>query len=234
MAQPAIAALTPQIEFFGVTVTEPMTMLTDYLIAFASCWFAVQLIFSSRNRQYLCRRAWGLSFLLIGVGAILGGTSHGLAKYLNDDAMSAIWTATLASVGPSMALAVAGTVMSSVSKHNLRRVLHSLNVFGLLTYAIWIVSHDSFLSVIIVTVVSLGTVALLQAWALVTQKPDSAKWLIAGVFISFSSAAIQRSGIDLHVHFNHNDLYHTVQLLGLYLLYRGASLLELQEISRPA
>jgi hypothetical protein len=54
---------------------------------------------------------------------------------------------------------------------------------------------------------------------------ESAKWILSGVAVSVLSAAIQRSGYDVHVHFNHNDLYHVVQIAGLYLFYRGASLL---------
>jgi hypothetical protein len=34
--------------------------------------------------------------------------------------------------------------------------------------------------------------------------------------------------VSLHQHFNHNDLYHVVQMVGLYGVYRGGrSLLDL-------
>ena len=39
-------------------------------------------------------------------------------------------------------------------------------------------------------------------------------------------AIVQQSGISLHRHFNHNDLYHVVQIIGLYLLYRGVRLMQ--------
>jgi hypothetical protein len=38
-----------------------------------------------------------------------------------------------------------------------------------------------------------------------------------------AAALVQRSGFALHRHFNHNDLYHVVQMLGTWLLYRGGS-----------
>jgi hypothetical protein len=49
--------------------------------------------------------------------------------------------------------------------------------------------------------------------------------MVAGVAVSIAAAAVQASGLDLHQHFNHNDLYHLVQLGALLLYYRGVRLL---------
>ena len=43
--------------------------------------------------------------------------------------------------------------------------------------------------------------------------------------VSFAAAGVQVSGLDLHQHFNHNDLYHVIQLVGLYAFYRGGLML---------
>jgi hypothetical protein len=40
--------------------------------------------------------------------------------------------------------------------------------------------------------------------------------------VTLGGAAIVLGGRGLHQHFNHNDLYHVVQMAGLYCLYRGA------------
>lgn len=52
------------------------------------------------------------------------------------------------------------------------------------------------------------------------------RWLQRGLFVTLVGVAIQQSGWGLHTHFNHNDLYHVVQMAGLYCLYRGAVALE--------
>ena len=59
----------------------------------------------------------------------------------------------------------------------------------------------------------------------VTSKPDDGA-SAGGVAVSFAGAAAQMSGFALHRHFNHNDLYHVIQMLGLWLLFRGARGLE--------
>jgi hypothetical protein len=51
------------------------------------------------------------------------------------------------------------------------------------------------------------------------------QWLKRGLYVTLGGAAIVLGGRGLHQHFNHNDLYHVVQMAGLYCLYRGASTL---------
>lgn len=224
--------MTPQIELFGVTIAEPMTTLTDYAITVVSMWYAWRLFLSREHRDEVCRRAWALGFLFIGLGALLGGTSHGFVQYLDRASMDLIWTGTLYTIGISMFFAVAGTLLSSIQEPKAQRLLHAVNLAGFVYYAIWIFESDSFLSAIIVTLVSLGFVALLQCWRWIREGATSAPWIITGVLVSFASAAVQRSGYSLHVHFNHNDLYHVIQIAGLYLLYRGTCLLVTQGINR--
>jgi len=219
--------LHPQIEILGVVVAEPTTIVTDYVVAVVSVWFATRLIFSEHSRRHACRQWWATGFLFIGLGLILGGTAHGFAPYLSVSAMSMIWKLAYYVAGLAMASLVAGTVVGSVPARNLRRVLHGLNGLGLLIFATWVtISDDNFVWVIIVTVVSLGGVALIQIWAFALQKSKSAKWLISGVLLYFLSAVIQQSNIDLHPNLNHNDLYHIVLMAGLYFLFRGAKLLQ--------
>ena len=52
------------------------------------------------------------------------------------------------------------------------------------------------------------------------------RWLKGGLCVTLLGVAIQQSGWAFHTHFNHNDLYHVVQMAGLYCLYRGALALE--------
>ena len=49
--------------------------------------------------------------------------------------------------------------------------------------------------------------------------------IIAGIGVSILAALVQQSGFDLHRHLNHNDLQHVVQMLAVWLLYRGGTLL---------
>ncbi|HJS73390.1 MAG TPA: hypothetical protein VJ921_03810 [Vicinamibacteria bacterium] len=51
------------------------------------------------------------------------------------------------------------------------------------------------------------------------------RWLKRAVAVSLVGLAVLVLKSAPHRHFNHNDLYHLIQMGGLYCLYRGAELL---------
>lgn len=210
--------MAPSIDIFGITISETTTTVTDYMITAVAWWLGTKLVVRERPGP---QRLWGLGFWFIGIGAFLGGTSHGFVTYLDDAAYSAIWKATVYSVGLSMLCVVAGTTEGSRLAPSWRTPLHALNVVAFITYAIWMVNHDDFVWVILHYVPAMIGVALIQAWAWWRYGAESARWIIGGVAITLLGAVVQQSGITLHRHFNHNDLYHVIQIVGLLVLYRG-------------
>ena len=58
-----------------------------------------------------------------------------------------------------------------------------------------------------------------------TQRSEGIRWLERGIVISLVGLAVLAAKLSLHEHFNQNDLYHLIQMGGLYCLYRGAILL---------
>jgi hypothetical protein len=50
-------------------------------------------------------------------------------------------------------------------------------------------------------------------------------WLRKGILASAIGVALMVAKVSFHQHFNHNDLYHVIQMLGLWCFYRGAVLL---------
>jgi len=50
-------------------------------------------------------------------------------------------------------------------------------------------------------------------------------WLKRAIGVSLAGLAVLVLKLSPHPHFNHNDLYHLIQMGGLFCLYRGAVLL---------
>ena len=75
-----------------------------------------------------------------------------------------------------------------------------------------------------VTFCSIGATAGFMISAALTDSLDSRKtrWLRGGLVLSIIGLLIQQSGLSVHASFNHNDLYHCIQTLALYLFFRGA------------
>jgi hypothetical protein len=80
-----------------------------------------------------------------------------------------------------------------------------------------------------ITVFLLGSCcSFMVAGTLVASIPRTsqrAKWLITGLAISILGLILLAYRVGLHTDFNHNDLYHCIQIVGLYFFYRGARLL---------
>jgi hypothetical protein len=85
----------------------------------------------------------------------------------------------------------------------------------LFVYSGWVLAHDEFVFVVLDTGLAFAAVALLHLWKL-------NRWILAGVAVSVAAALVQASGFAPHRHFNHNDLYHVIQIAAMLLLYRGA------------
>jgi hypothetical protein len=204
-------------------ITEPMTMLTDYLIALEAIVFAVVLLkvgFSKQQRSILL---WAATFGCVAVAAFLGGTCHGFVSYLGNERVRVMWQIMVYCLGIASYLMLAATVISTLPRRVHRWVLLGFGVKSLL-YLYWAAylmgnyaySVLDYLSAMVI-------VLLLQGWALYQgRNVRAAKWILAGIAVSGFAVAVQGSGVAIGRHFNHNDIYHVIQMLGLYLFYRGA------------
>lgn len=160
-------------------------------------------------RLWRFSRYWALAFLALALAAFLGGTWHGLLR------SDLLWKATLLAVG----VASFGMVAGSAQRATRGLVRSGLTIFAalkLLVYASWMLFHNDFIWVIVDTGSALAIVGALHLWRF-------NGWMLAGVGASLAAALVQASGFALHRHFNHNDLYHVVQIAAMLLFYRGLS-----------
>ena len=54
-------------------------------------------------------------------------------------------------------------------------------------------------------------------------RSEGIRWLKRGIVVSLIGLAVLVGKLSIHEHFNKNDLYHLIQMGGLYCLYRGAA-----------
>ncbi|HSP14981.1 MAG TPA: hypothetical protein VLV78_09535 [Thermoanaerobaculia bacterium] len=161
-------------------LNEPLTFLTDAILAAAAATFGV-LLWRRGNRP------WAIAFFFTAAGSFLGGTYHGFGG-------TWIWIATVYCIGLA-------------SLFLLLPFLRVTAIAIFLVYAAWMTLHyDKFVWVI----VDYGVTMLLLVIVM------RSRWMTASLLASIAAAIAQQTPIPFH-----NDLYHAIQLAGLWLLYRA-------------
>lgn len=205
-------------------ISEPMTLLTDYLLAGLVFYFGLRLLAHWRRVGEPSGYWWAIGFFASAVAAFAGGTYHGFLPYLAPLAAFLLWKSTVFAIGLAALFLFAGAVMATLAGSP-RKILLTLAGLKFFVYSIWMTAHDDFRYVIYDYAPALVGICLLAAYAALARRAPFACWLIGGVLVSFAAAGIQMSGLALHAHFNHNDLYHVVQMGAFWLFYRGGLLL---------
>ena len=191
-------------------MSEPMTVITDYLLGAVSAYLGWRL-FQNRAAER-SRRWWSRAFVALALGAFLGGTWHGFAQ------SEWLWKATLLTVGIASSAMMIASAFATLPARGRSTVIGFAAATQLL-YSAWVMVDDRFLVVVAETAIAFALVAALHLW----------KWngaILAGVAVSLVAALVQASGWAPHPHFNHNDLYHVIQVVAMLLFYRGARTLK--------
>jgi len=206
-----------------VHILEPMTVATDYALGVLGLVLGNRL-WKSSGPEGLSGRLWAGMLLAMAVAAFAGGTSHGFADRLGVTGNWALWRLTVWSIGIASLCIVAATARFAFSTI-VGRWVTALFAVQFAIYAVWMVWHDDFGYVILEYVSAMVLVAAVSLWRWFGHGWSGGPWVVGGILVSFLAAGVQMSGFALHEHFNHNDLYHVIQMAGFILLYRGGGML---------
>lgn len=200
-------------------IDEPMTMLTDYALAGVTGWLGWRL-FRARESQAV-RSYWVLAFAALALAAALGGSYHGFATALTESVHQLLWKVTVLTIGIASFAMFAGSAIA-VTADNQRKLLLALATTQLVLYSGWMVTHDAFIYVIADTGIAMAMVTALHGWSAMRNRDRASLWMLGAVGVSVLAAGVQASGFALHRYFNHNDMYHVIQIAAIALFYVGA------------
>ena len=187
-------------------IAEPVTLLTDYALAGVSGFLGCFLLKNPARSA----RFWAVAFIALALGAALGGTYHGFR-------IEPLWKPTLFAVGIASFGMLAGSLYATTAG-KVRRALLAVPVLKLILFLIWMTRHDEFVFVVLDTASAMFAVAALHLFRLAS---PASRWILGGVALSLLAAGVQAGKVALHEHFNHNDLYHVLQIGAMLLYYAG-------------
>jgi hypothetical protein len=200
-----------------VKIAEPTTTITDYILAVETIFFGILLL---RDSTTLPVKLWAFSFFILAVAAIAGGTFHGFIGSMEASTSQIVWKFTLYSVGLATLLMLSASAFAFLNQPWRMIILIS----GVVQFCIYLflVSRSNDFKFVIYDYVPAMILIVAMAWI---AKAASAPWLLAAVALSFGGALIQRLEFQLHKHFNYNDIYHVIQMVGMYFFYKAGRLL---------
>lgn len=197
---------------------EQTTAATDAIIGAMALGYAGALL----GRRGWQARVWAAAFAALSLAGGLGAAAHGLR--LGERAYATLWRVLYLTLGVMVALFAAAATGDGWGERAGRRALPGLLLAALGFYGLSQRLARGFLVFVVyeaaALLYALGVyVNLARGGRLV-----GAELTAAGILISLIAAAVQASSLRLSVlglPFDHNGLFHLIQIAGLPVLVRG-------------
>lgn len=202
-------------------MSEPVTTLTDFILAALAWWWAWNLRQRGRTIER-SRRLWAFGLIAQGAGAFLGGLCHGFPSLLGPEASMFLWHLTLVLLGGASALFVSGLGIAALPARP-ASVLFGAMLVKFVAYAVWAWLRKDFALALCDQALSL---LLLIGLLIPSRRRPPTPFIAFGLLALILGGLIQHLRLGLHEHFNHNDIYHVFGALTLWCFYRAGRLMK--------
>lgn len=201
------------ISISGVSIHEPMTVLTDLLIAVLAITFYFQL----KNKTDAITRNWSYFFLFLGISTISGSCSHAFFAVHDGWQYKSFWLPMQIINGIAIYFAQQATlssILESSANKTKWKWSYVIQLIVFISALLWIQKY-------IVTIIE-NAIGLIPIMVLHYQyKRSFAKMIANGIAISFITAFVNLGKLSVHAYFNHNDIAHVFIMISLYVMYKG-------------
>lgn len=209
-----------------------MTMLTDYVLGALALLWAGRLLCMARRNRSRSVALWGVGFAGLALASVVAGTYHGFPGALGPRVCRILWTGVSWTMGMASFCMLTGAILA-FSSGTWRGLLVLAALLKFAAFAWTAAGQDDYAFVLLDYGSAQAAILVLAAVAWVRRRAPAAPALVLGIAVSGLGAAVQHFGLAPHERFNHNDLYHVIQMVGLYFLYRGGARFSLERPPAP-
>lgn len=215
----------PSIEIFDIVIREPVTSLTDVLVAVVClvAYFKLRQM-SLRNEVH---RLFMYYFLTMSMATFLGGViGHAFLEYLPFLAKIPGWITSMLSVALLERTVIQYT--RSIVSPKLGNFLAWVNIIELLTFMILALATLNFQFVLAHAAYGMGIVVLgFSIFIYRTEKSLGSKQMLWAVAFCIVGATFFVFKIGIDKWFNHVDISHVFMMIASVLYYKGGKNLSL-------
>jgi hypothetical protein len=207
----------PPFNFHGITVFEPVTVLTDFILCVFCLFFAHKM-----HKQDT--KIWSLFFVSMAVATCAGALGHGMYDHEKSDMKM------ISSVFGIISVFLASITSAKLIFHeNFKKIVTTVICLELVTF-LFLIAQNNDIKIVAIN----GTMGFLFIVAPihlnpVIRKNSGSKLILYGICVNGIAGVVHCFTLSPHKWFNHNDLSHLVMLFGLYLFAKGAIQLKLEE-----
>jgi hypothetical protein len=203
-------------------MTEPDVAITDYLLAL-ECALFVGLLYRRDSLSRAIRDSFALFFASSAIAAIAGGTVHGFFNEPSSATGDRLWRFTMLAVGFS-AFALWSLFALLLFRRGASNAIRIIAVIELLAYAVFVLTAKRTFRVAIADYVPPTVMLFIALLVLYAREREPA--LLAGAVglaLGIGASVLQQQHVGVHpVYFNHNAVYHLLQAVAFFLVFRTA------------
>ena len=210
----------PTIDVLGITISEPVTMLTDIILAVFCFYFYRRVIAcrsTMRGKQYF---AW--FFLSMSFCTFLGGVmGHGLLPYFGAVGKYPARILTIVTMF-WLQLAVIDILVGKVSERFIL-ILQIISVVMVPIFMALAFIKNHFSYAIFHNIAAALMIIPILIFCLVNYKTEGTKWVLGSLLLSSTIPYFQINRIGINKWFTYHDVCHVMMLISFYVLFLGAT-----------
>ncbi|MFL3051114.1 MAG: DUF6962 family protein [Candidatus Neomarinimicrobiota bacterium] len=207
-----------------ILIYEPTTFITNIPLIIMTTIYGQKIlgIYSETSHPFHFNFGW--SFFSLGLAALAGALFHGFGPYFRSVIREWIWKIVLICLGLAFffSLMAASAAIFSLNSYIIFRHLF---VIGLVAFLFQTLRFHGFGQSL--KFFAISQLLVIIAFLFLTIKSYDRGYLnilLSGCLTAIAGGLWLR-GWSLHKKFNKNDFFHVIQLVSIWLTYRGASLI---------
>ncbi|UCG52324.1 MAG: hypothetical protein JSW58_01875 [Candidatus Latescibacterota bacterium] len=204
--------------------TEQTTAATDVLLSVVAVALMVYLHRFRRLDPWKVA-VWSWVAGLLALGAALGSVVHGVR--FSPATTRVLWQPLYLSLAFVVILVVVGAITDWRGRQTARRFLPGLVVFPVLFWVVTFIGEFSYAAFVIFELPAMAFALGVYLKLAVGRSFTGAWWMVAAIFLTIAAAAVQATGVvyvTVVWPFDHNGVFHLVQILAVGVLAIGLRL----------